>query len=277
MKKPVPSPELSLTSSLIDTHCHLDMVDYQADLGQVIAEASDCGVTRIISIGIDLPSSCLAAELAQSYQGVYAAVGIHPHDAAQADEKILQQLAELAAAEPKVVGFGEIGLDYAKKYCPKDVQIRVFARQLEAAKELRLPLIIHDRDAHEDTLRLLREKGPFPQGGVMHCFSGDAELARQVLDLGFYLSIPGIVTFANATVMREAVRDIPLDRLLLESDGPFLAPTPFRGKRNLPKYLLYTAATVAELKEVTLDEIACQTSMNAEQLFTLSGNPSALS
>jgi TatD DNase family protein len=275
MKQPVPFPELSPASSLIDTHCHLDMADYQADLDQVLAEAKQCGVTRIISIGIDLPSSCRAAELAHSYDGVYATVGVHPHDAAQADEQVFGQLAELAAAEPKVVGFGEIGLDYAKKYCPQDVQLRAFARQLELAKELRLPLIIHDRDAHEDTLRLLREKGPFPQGGVMHCFSGDAALARHVLDLGFHLSIPGIVTFANATVMREAVRTVSLDRLLLESDGPFLAPTPFRGKRNLPKYLLYTAAAVAELQEVPFDTLACQTTMNAEKLFALAGNSSA--
>ncbi|CAK8717580.1 TatD DNase family protein [Candidatus Electronema halotolerans] len=266
MKKTVPSPQLSPEISLIDTHCHLDMAAYQPDLDQIIADARRCGVTRIITIGIDLPSSCRAAELAQCYAGVYAAVGIHPHDAESADEETFRRLAELAAA-PKVVGYGEIGLDYAKNYSPKEVQLRVFARQLELAKELRLPLIIHDRDAHEDTLRLLREQGPFPHGGVMHCFSGDAELARQVLDLGFYVSIPGIVTFPNAAMMREAVREVPTDRLLLETDGPFLAPVPFRGKRNLPQYLLHTAAAVAELKGVSLDDIARQTTVNAEKLF----------
>ena len=266
MKKTVPSPQLSPEISLIDTHCHLDMADYQADLDQVIADARRCGVTRIITIGIDLPSSCRAEELAQCYAGVYAAVGIHPHDAESADEETFRRLAELAAA-PKVVGYGEIGLDYAKNYSPKEVQLRVFARQLELAKELCLPLIIHDRDAHEDTLRLLRDKGPFPQGGVMHCFSGDAELARQVLDLGFYVSIPGIVTFPNAAMMREAVREVPSDRLLLETDGPFLAPVPFRGKCNLPQYLLHTATAVAELKGVSLDDIARQTTVNAEKLF----------
>ncbi len=268
MKKNFPLPELSPESSLIDTHCHLDMADYKADLDQVIAEARRCGVSRIITIGIDLASSRRAVELAQCYEGVYAAVGIHPHDADAADEAVLSQIVKLAAA-PKVVGFGEIGLDYAKKYSPKDVQLRVFARQLELAKELRLPLIIHDRDAHDDTLRLLRDKGPFPQGGVMHCFSGDAALARQVLDLGFHVSIPGIVTFPNAALMREAVQEVPLDRLLLETDGPFLAPVPFRGKRNLPQYLLHTAAAVAELKGVSLDEIAQQTTRNADKLFAL--------
>ena len=259
-------PQLSPEISLIDTHCHLDMPDYQANLDQVLADASRCGVTRIITIGIDFTSSRRAVELAQCYEGVYAAIGIHPHDAEATDEETFRLLVELTAA-PKVVGYGEIGLDYAKNYSPKDVQLRVFARQLELAKELHLPLIIHDRDAHEDTLRLLRDKGPFPQGGVMHCFSGDAELAEQVLDLGFYVSIPGIVTFPNAAMMREAVQKVPIDRLVLETDGPFLAPVPFRGKRNLPQYLLYTAAIVAELKGVSLDEIAQQTTRNAEKLF----------
>lgn len=253
---------------LIDTHCHLDMADYQADLDEVIAAAHHCGVTRIITIGIDLASSRRAIEVAGQYEGVYATVGIHPHDAAVADEEVFQQLAELAAL-PKVVGIGEIGLDYAKKYTPIDVQLAAFARQLDIAKAVNLPVIIHDREAHADTLRLLQENGPFPAGGVMHCFSGDAELARQVLELGFYLSIPGIVTFPNASIMREAVQAIPLEWLLLETDGPFLSPVPFRGKRNLPEYLLKTAAAVAELKGVSFDEIARQTTSNAEKLFSL--------
>lgn len=253
---------------LIDTHCHLDMADYQADLDQVIAAAHHCGVTRIITIGIDLASSRRAVELAGRYEGVYAAVGIHPHDAAAANEEGFRQLAELAVL-PKVVGIGEIGLDYAKQYTPPDVQLAAFARQLDIAREVHLPVIIHDREAHADTLRLLQEKGPLPCGGVMHCFSGDAELARQVLEIGFYLSIPGIVTFPKATVMQQAVQAIPLERLLLETDGPFLAPVPFRGKRNLPEYLLHTAAVVAELKGVSLDEIIRQTTKNAENLFSL--------
>jgi TatD DNase family protein len=244
------------------------MADYQADLDEVIAAAHHCGVTRIITIGIDLASSRRAIEVAGQYEGVYATVGIHPHDAAVADEEVFQQLAELAAL-PKVVGIGEIGLDYAKKYTPIDVQLAAFARQLDIAKAVNLPVIIHDREAHADTLRLLQENGPFPAGGVMHCFSGDAELARQVLELGFYLSIPGIVTFPNASIMREAVQAIPLEWLLLETDGPFLSPVPFRGKRNLPEYLLKTAAAVAELKGVSFDEIARQTTSNAEKLFSL--------
>lgn len=266
--KPFPQPELAPGHSLTDTHCHLDMADYQDDLDKVIDSARKCGVTRIITIGIDLASSRRAVELAAQYDGVCASIGIHPHDAAEADEEVFHQLAELAAL-PKVVGFGEIGLDYAKKYAPVEVQLAAFARQLDLVNGLNLPVIIHDRDAHDDTLRLLREKGPLPRGGVMHCFSGDAELARQVLELGLYISIPGIVTFPNAAIMRQAVQEVPLDRLLLETDGPFLSPLPFRGRRNLPEYLLHTAAAVAELKGISLDELARQTTHNAEKLFSL--------
>lgn len=262
-------PALPPGCRLVDTHCHLDMADYQADLAEVIAAANRCGVTKIITIGIDLASSRRAVELAAQHECVYAAVGIHPHDADKSgDETTFRQLSELAAA-PKVVGFGEIGLDYAKNYSPKEAQLRVFECQLELAKELRLPLILHDRDAHEDCLRLLREKGPFPQGGVLHCFSGGQELAEQVLELGFYLSIPGIVTFPKAESLREVVRGLPSDRLLLETDGPFLAPVPFRGKCCRPEYLLHTAAAVAALRGVSLAELADQTSRNAEKLFAL--------
>jgi TatD DNase family protein len=269
MKAPA-LPPLPRGCRFVDTHCHLDMAEYQADVAEVIAAARRSGVTKIITIGIDLASSRRAVELAAQHEGVYAAVGIHPHDADHAkDETIFQHLRELATAA-HVVGFGEIGLDYAKNYAEQEAQVRVFARQLVLAKELHLPLIIHDRDAHEDCLRLLREIGPFPCSGVMHCFSGDAALAEQVLDLGFYLSIPGIVTFPKAESLREVVRALPLDRLLLETDGPFLAPVPFRGKRCCPEHVLYTAATVASLHGVSLAQLADQTSRNAEKLFALS-------
>jgi TatD DNase family protein len=245
------------------------MADYQADLEEIITSACRCGVTRIITIGIDLASSRKAVELAAQYEGIYASVGIHPHDASKAEgEEVFRQLAELAT-QPKVVGFGEIGLDYAKQYAPIAAQRLAFARQLDLAKELRLPLIIHDREAHADTLRLLREQGSFPAGGVMHCFSGDNELAQQVLDLGFYLSIPGIVTFPKAETLRQVVQAVPLERLLLETDGPFLAPIPFRGKCNRPEYLLHTAARVANLKNISLEEVVQQTTRNAEKLFSL--------
>lgn len=244
------------------------MEDYQDDCNEIISSAACCGVRQIVTIGIDLASSRRAVELAASYPDVYASVGIHPHNAGEADRDVYEQLRELSAS-PKVVAYGEIGLDYAKKYAPMDIQQRAFAEQLELAKELNLPIIIHDREAHEDTLEMIRQKGPFPAGGVMHCFSGDTALASQLLDAGLYISIPGIVTFKNAAEMQQVVRETPLDRMLLETDGPFLAPVPYRGKRNLPEYLLYTAAAVAELKGIPLEEVARQTTANTRALCSL--------
>jgi len=268
MKKRPAAPVLAPASRLIDSHCHLDMDGYQGKLDEVIESACRSGISRIITIGIDLASSRQAVELAGRFSGVYATVGIHPHSAEEADDEVYRKLRELTA-HPKVVGFGEIGLDYAKQYAPVHIQQREFSRQLELAKELHLPVIIHDRDAHDDTLALLRGNGPFTAGGVMHCFSGNTSFARQVLELGFYISIPGIVTFKNATDLQQVVQEIPLERMLLETDGPFLAPVPWRGKTNRPDYLLYTAGKVAELKNISIDEVASQTMLNTVKLFSL--------
>lgn len=268
MKKRPEPPVLAPDTGLIDSHCHLDMEAYQDKLDEVIDSACKCGVRRIISIGIDLTSSRKAVELAGRYPEVYATVGVHPHNALEASDEVYRELTKLSA-NPKVVGFGEIGLDYAKRYAPKDIQRREFSRQLELAGKLHLPVIIHDRDAHEDTLALLREKGPFTAGGVMHCFSGNAFFAQQVLELGFYISIPGIVTFNNAKDLQQVVREVPLERMLLETDGPFLAPVPWRGKTNRPDYLLYTAGRVAELINISVDEVARQTTLNTVKLFSL--------
>ncbi len=266
-KRPAP-PALTSGSRLIDSHCHLDMDAYENDLSEIIQAAGKYGVSRIITIGIDLASSRKAVELASRFPGVYATVGIHPHDAESANDEVYQQLKELAAMD-KVVGYGEIGLDYAKQYAPVDIQRREFARQLDLAKELHLPVVIHDREAHDDTMALLRKKAPFDAGGVMHCFSGDVSLARQVLDLGFYISIPGIVTFKNAQELQQVAAEMPLDSLLLETDGPFLSPDPWRGKRNRPDYLGYTADRVAKLRTISVDEVARQTTLNTEKLFSL--------
>ncbi|PIE55736.1 MAG: hydrolase TatD [Desulfobulbus propionicus] len=253
---------------LIDSHCHLDMTAYAEDLHEVLDAAAKNGISRIITIGIDRESSRAAVELARSHPGLFAAVGYHPHYAADADESGLQELIELAS-HPAVVGYGEIGLDYAKQYSPKEIQQDLFARQLELAKTLELPIIIHDRDAHEDTLAILREVGLPRSGGVMHCFSGDLDFAEQVLDLGMYISIPGIITFKNAASLRQVVEATALDNLLLETDGPFLAPVPFRGKRNTPAYLVHTAQAVAEIKNTTLAVVARQTTANTCKLFNL--------
>ena len=268
MKKKIQPPTLSPEYGLIDSHCHLDMEAGQDDIDDIIRSAEQCHVHTIITIGIDLASSRQAVELAHTYPGVYASVGIHPHSAEEGDDAVYQQLKELASSE-KVVAYGEIGLDYAKQYAPVERQRLEFSRQLELAKDLDLPIIIHDREAHEDTLHIIKEQGPFPAGGVMHCFSGDMTFARQVLDLGLYISIPGIVTFKNASELQKVAREIPLERMLLETDGPFLTPAPFRGKRNRSEYLLYTAAMVAELRDISIDEVARQTSRNTRRLFSL--------
>lgn len=269
MKHPAPvQPLLPPTRELIDSHCHLDMQAYQDDLGAIIAAASQAGVRRIITIGIDETSSQQAIEIARSHSNIHATIGFHPHDAIKATPTALARLAELAA-DGLVVGYGEIGLDYVKQHAPRDVQQQAFLTQLHLAKDLGLPVIIHDREAHEDTIRLLQEVGPLPRGGVMHCFSGDVRLARTAIDLGLLLSIPGVVTFANAGALHEVVRAIDIGHLLLETDGPFLAPVPFRGKRNEPAMLVHTARKVAELKQMDLAEVALATSTNAIGLFGL--------
>lgn len=263
-----PLPHVSPQVNLIDTHCHLDMEAYQPDLETVLSSAADHGVSRIVTIGIDVNSSRQAVALATRYPTVFATVGIHPHDAQQATPAHLRQLAELAQSSV-VVGYGEIGLDYVKNYAPRDVQIKAFRDQLHLARDLNLPVVIHDREAHEDVLDILRAAGPLPCGGVMHCFSGDRRLAEAMTDLGFFISIPGVATFHNAHHLHDVIRAVDPTRLLLETDGPFLAPVPYRGKRNEPKLILYTAQKVAELKQLSLDEVARATTANAERLFHL--------
>jgi TatD DNase family protein len=267
-KTKAPIPDIHTNSFLIDSHCHLDMSSYKEDLDQVLANAKFHGVHSIITIGIDEKSSRAAIELAKTHSMVKATVGVHPHDVAQIDDFTYDRLTKLVRNNKKhVVGYGEIGLDYAKQYAEPAIQKKAFQKQLEVAKELDLPVIIHDRDAHDDTLKILRQTSPFPSRGVMHCFSGDLELAEKVMKLGFLISIPGVVTFKNGTSLQEVAANIPLESLILETDGPFLAPTPWRGKRNEPAYLLYTAEKLAELKGISMEEVADQTSRNVEELF----------
>ena len=269
-RKKLPLPILPDNVSLIDSHCHLDMDDYLHDLNEVINRAAEHGVRGIVTIGIDLASSRSAVMIARRYSAVRATIGFHPHDADKATPQSLAELAKLASdCDKEVVAWGEIGLDYVKKYAPPDAQRKIFRKQLQIAREMNLPVIIHDREAHEDTLQCIREQGPFPTGGVMHCFSGDMTFASQVLDVGLYISIPGIVTFKNASALQKVAQEIPLDRMLLETDSPFLTPAPFRGKRNRPEYLLYTAEMVAKLRGISIDEIAQKTSKNTRQLFSL--------
>ena len=265
-KKEIPLPVLPVGVEVIDTHCHLDMSRYQDDLQDVIDRARDAGVKRMLTIGIDLQSSRAAVELAGKHEGIYAAVGVHPHHVAETSDDDYRELRELAG-QPEVVAYGEIGMDAVRNYAPLADQKDHFKRQVMFAKELELPVIVHDRETHDEIMEVLEDAAPFKAGGVMHCFSGDAELALRVVKMGFYVSIPGVVTFNNAAMMQEAVEAVPLDRLLVETDGPFLAPVPKRGKRNEPAYVLYTAQKVAEIKGITLEEVARQTTANAEKLF----------
>lgn len=269
-KSPVSLPLLTQGACLIDTHCHLDMDAYKDDLDTILEQAYQNHVCTVISIGIDEKSSRHAISLARRYPMVKATIGIHPHDVGHIHSQTLNILADLAEKNRNhVVGYGEIGLDYAKNYAPPDTQRRHFCSQLALAKDLGLPVIIHDRDAHDDILRILQQAAPFPHGGVMHCFSGDMSLASQVLDLGLLISIPGVVTFKNAADLQEVARLAPLTSLLLETDGPFLTPVPWRGKRNQPSFLLHTAQTVADLRGISINEVARQTSTNAMTLFRL--------
>lgn len=263
-------PILSAGSSVIDTHCHLDMEAYSGDLDAILHEAVDHGVVHTVTIGIDVESSTKAIQLAKNYDCLSATVGIHPHDVDKISADAYTILGELADANRgQVVGYGEIGLDYVKEYSAAENQRRHFASQLALARDLRLPVIVHDREAHEDTLRLIKASGPPPFGGVMHCFSGDLDFARKVLDLGMFISFPGVVTFKNAVDLQEVARTIPLDAIVVETDGPYLSPHPLRGKRNAPANVLYTAAAIAELRQISLDEVARQTTANACRLFGL--------
>lgn len=256
--------------TLIDTHLHLDFDAFDDDREAVIERALAAGVQRMITIGINRETCRRAVALAEQYAPVYAAVGIHPNDATEWDSETERELRELAR-HPKVVAIGEIGLDYYWERVPHDVQARVFRAQLALASELGLPVIIHDRDAHADVLNILREwvesgRAPTPPG-VLHCFSGDQAMAEEALALGFYLGVDGPVTFKNARALQALVAQLPLDRLLIETDAPFLTPHPYRGKRNEPAYVRFVAEKIAELQNCTFETVAHQTTRNAETLF----------
>lgn len=259
---------------LVDTHAHLDHERFGRDREDVILRAKAGGVEAIINVGCDISSSRKAVEFTRKYEGMYAAVGIHPHDAKDAREGHYHLLYDLAA-DAKVLAIGEIGLDYHYDFSPRDVQQRVFRRQLRLARELGKPVIIHNREAHADTLAILKEEfgqegdeeGGKALRGVMHCFSGSLETAGECMRMGFYVSFGGPVTFDNARKLQELVKHIPLDRLLIETDCPYLTPEPHRGKRNEPAYVRYVAERVGELKGIAFEEIAQATTRNVGDLF----------
>ena len=251
---------------LVDSHAHLEMKDFDRDRERVIARAREAGVDYIVTVGTTLPDIEKALQIAEKNSSVYVALGIHPHEVKDIGGGDYDALREFAR-EKKVVAFGEIGLDFFRNHSPREVQLERFRELLRLGKELRLPIIIHDREAHEETLRILEEEKNGSWKGVFHCFSGDTEMARRVIQMGFYLSIPGTVTFKKSTVQQEVVRRIPLERILLETDCPYLAPEPYRGKRNEPAFVRKTAEKVAELKGLSLEDVARITSLNANLLF----------
>jgi len=254
---------------LFDTHAHLNAVQYNDDLQEVIERALGEGVSYIVVVGFDRPTISRAIELAEQYDFIYAAVGWHPVDAIDMTEEDLLRIEQLAA-HPKVVALGEMGLDYYWDKSPKEIQKDVFRKQIALAKKVKLPIIIHNREATADILQILKEENAAEVGGIMHCFTGSLEVAKQCIDMNFYISFGGPVTFKNAKKPKEVAREIPLEHLLIETDCPYLTPQPFRGKRNEPGYVKFVAEAIAELKGVSFEEVAQKTSDNAKKLFGIS-------
>ena len=250
---------------LVDSHAHIELEDFNNDRDDVVRRAREKGIDYIVTVGIDLDDCRRAVAVAEEYEMVYASVGIHPHAAAAIDESTYDALRELAKNE-KVVAYGEIGLDFFRNLSPREVQIERFKEQLGLAHELDLPVIIHDREAHRETMEILEpRKGN--QRGIIHCFSGDYAMAKRCLDWGYLISVPGTVTYKNSSILRDVVRKVPLDKLLVETDCPFLTPEPKRGKRNEPANVVLTARKVADIKGVSFEEVCRMTSQNAVNLF----------
>jgi TatD DNase family protein len=255
---------------MIDSHCHLDFAEYASDRAQVLARARAAGVTGFICIGSgsDTTSARQAVALAAAEGDVFAAVGVHPHDVARMSPADWTELEALARA-PRVVGIGETGLDYYYDHSPHDAQLAAYERFVGLARAVKRPVISHVRDAHEDAVRVLREAGAADVGGVIHCFTGGVAEARRYLDLGHHLSFSGIVTFKNAAPIREAAAFAPLDRILVETDAPFLAPIPHRGKRNEPAFIVETLRVLAEVRGASVAEVEAATARNTRRLFGL--------
>jgi len=255
---------------LIDSHCHLNMLDlnlFDGKFENILKRASEAGVTHFLCPGVDVAHLPDVIALAEKYDNVFAAVGMHPDESPKAPVDFVS-LSKMAA-HPKVIGIGETGLDYYRIEAPYDWQHARFVGHIEMAKQLKKPLIIHTRQAAEDTLRILKQEKADEAGGVFHCFTENWETAKAGLDLGFYISISGIVTFKSAESLRDVVRKLPHDRILIETDCPYLAPMPFRGKPNEPAYVRYVAAAIADLLGLSLIEVAEMTSQNFKNLFKL--------
>lgn len=255
---------------LIDSHAHIQGKEYAGETADVIARAREAGVEMIIAVGGagDMSSNTEAVALAARFENIYATVGMHPHDAKDVGPEDLAKLKDLAA-HSKVVAVGETGLDYYYSHSPHGVQQRVFSQFIDMARDTDLPIVVHERDAAHDAVELLRSEGEGRLHGVIHCFTGNYEAACAYLDLGFYLSFTGIITFKNAEALRQVVRRVPLERILVETDSPYLTPVPHRGKRNEPAYVRQVAEIIATVKGVAFDQVATLTTNNARTLFKI--------
>jgi len=252
----------------IDTHVHLNADQYEEDLQEVIDRALEANVKKMVVIGFDRITIERAMFLVEEYSFIYAVVGWHPVDAIDCTEEDLKWIEELASHE-KVVGIGEMGLDYHWDKSPKDIQQEVFRKQIRLAQKVKLPIIIHNRDATEDVIRILQEEEAYLTGGIMHCYGGSVETAKQCIDMNFMISLGGPVTFKNAKKPKEVAAEIPLEYLLIETDAPYLAPHPHRGKRNEPALVILVAEEIARLKGITIEEVAEATTKNAERFFNI--------
>ncbi|OGX61513.1 MAG: hydrolase TatD [Paenibacillus sp. RIFOXYA1_FULL_44_5] len=255
---------------LTDTHTHLDAEQFDQDRSEVIQRAYEQGVTRMINVGFNRETIPSTLQLTQDYDFIYGIIGWHPVDAIYMKAEDLDWIEELARNHNKVVALGEMGLDYHWDTSPRDVQEKVFREQIRLARKLSMPIVIHNRDAHQDIVRILREEKAEDVGGVMHSFSGSWETAQMCMDMNFYLSFGGPITFKNAKQPKEVVSKVPMDKLLMETDSPYLTPQPFRGKRNESLYVKYVAEEAANIRGVTLEEIAKITTENALKLFHMS-------
>ncbi len=252
----------------IDTHVHLNADQYEEDVEEVIERALEAGVSKMVVVGFDHKTITKAMDLTERYPFIYAVVGWHPVDAIHCTEEDLAWIESLAA-HPKVVGIGETGLDYYWDTSPKEVQQEVFRKQIRLAKKVNLPIIIHNRDATADVVRILEEENANEVGGIMHCFSSSVEIASQCIDMNFLISLGGPITFKNAKQPKNVAKEIPLEKLLIETDAPYLTPHPYRGKRNEPSYVPLVAEEIARIKELPVEEVASATTKNALKLFNI--------
>lgn len=252
---------------LIDSHVHLNNEQFDLDREYLIKNLKNNGIELVVNVGADLKSSIESVELAKEYENIYATVGVHPHSAKDLTDDMLEELKDLTK-EKKVVAIGEIGLDYHYDNSPRDIQRKWFKKQIQLAKELDLPIVVHSREADQDTLDILKEESKGLKA-IIHCFSSDRAMMKEYIDLGFYISLAGPTTFKKTDELKEVAKEIPIEKLLVETDCPYLAPHPYRGKRNEPMFVKHTAELIAKLRGMTLEDLALQTNKNTKSIFAI--------